>query len=241
MASPTKAAGTHSELSIAARFAGLGATVLFPMGDNEPYDLVIACGKNFYRIQVKTGKRREQDGRIVSTLSRTRYDVAVGQYRNFVYPPDSFDFYAIYCPDNLESYLIPAAELQDQGSVTICTDATPRQNGQILSEQVALDRVWTAFLLGEDVPIRTYISRVERPRRNKIGNSGYLGVTNAGKGEWICYLSTGERGSRQRVYVGKGPDARALAIQYDAKAIELLGPDAVTNRSLGLLEPQALA
>jgi hypothetical protein len=43
-------------------------------------------------------------------------------------------------------------------------------------------------------------------------------------------------GGKKKVYVARGEDPRELAQLHDVKAIELLGPEAVTNRSLGLLD-----
>jgi HNH endonuclease len=69
----------------------------------------------------------------------------------------------------------------------------------------------------------------------KIGSSGYKGVSKAGRKasyEWMAAFTY----KGKKIHLGCGNDARELAKLYDAKATELLGEDAITNKSLGLLD-----
>ena len=58
MKSP-KTIGEISEIKFAARLVELGYVVLFPWGDNQPYDMVIDIGTDLYKIQVKTGRYKK--------------------------------------------------------------------------------------------------------------------------------------------------------------------------------------
>ena len=71
---------------------------------------------------------------------------------------------------------------------------------------------------------------------HKKGKSGYRGVqvnrSSTGKDyKWRAVIQYKGKG----VHIAYGNDPKKLAKLYDKKAIELLGEDAITNKSLGLL------
>lgn len=54
MANP-KATGDVTETRLLHELVAAGCSVSVPFGDNDPYDLVVDTGKEFLRVQCKTG------------------------------------------------------------------------------------------------------------------------------------------------------------------------------------------
>lgn len=102
-----KAIGERSEAHIIARLSEAGYDVLRPFGDNLRYDLVIedADGR-FWRIQCKTG--RSNGEYIQFAPASLYYHTHAGRTahgsRNY---RGQIDYFAVYCPENREVYLIP--------------------------------------------------------------------------------------------------------------------------------------
>jgi hypothetical protein len=104
-----KAIGEQSEAIIMAKLLEAGYSVLMPFGDNRRYDLVIedADGK-FWRIQCKTGWLENEGDYIQFATASTYYHTRAGRtdhgrrdYRGQI------DYFAVYCHENKEVYLIP--------------------------------------------------------------------------------------------------------------------------------------
>ena len=243
MASPTKAAGLLGELAVMKAFAGATPrpTLATPLGDNAPYDLIVHINDKFLRVQIKCAALSEDGRRVSAKISNMRYNVELEKYEVIRYEEGSVDLFALYCQAIDQIYLIPADDVAGQASVRV-TLGDERQSGQIVARLASFDVVWLQLALGGAHVTRVGVREVEesRPKKVRIGQSGYLGVARASSGRhpWEAYVFMG---NRKKVYVARGNDPRELAVLHDAKAIELLGPDAVTNRSLGLLEPQVLA
>lgn len=243
MASHTKAAGILGELAVMKAFAGAipRPTLAAPIGDNAPYDLLIHIGDKFLRVQIKCGALSDDGRRLVAKVSRHRYNVELEKYESVRYEPGTIDLFAVYCQALDRVFLIPAGAVEGQVSVTI-TLSHVRQGGQITADLTDFNVVWNTIANDGLHTIRTAAPALQetRPKKVRIGQSGFLGVARASTGRfpWEAYVFMG---NRKKVYVARGEDPRELAVLHDAKAIELLGPDAVTNRSLGLLESQVLA
>lgn len=133
----TKQKGEVSEAVILAEFMKLGYVVLLPFGDNQPYDLVVEKDGKFYRIQCKTGKLKKGviQFRTVSTLPRLNgsYD-----YRSH---EGKIDFFAVYCPDNGMTCLVPVDEVSTGiGYLRVEKPKNNQTKGIRLAEDYRLDQ-----------------------------------------------------------------------------------------------------
>jgi hypothetical protein len=238
MASPTKAAGLLGELAVMKAFAGAEPrpTLSIPLGDNAPYDLLVHVGNKFLRVQIKCAALSDDGRHLTSRIARTRYNVDLEKYETIRYEEGTIDVFAVYCQAIDQVYLVPAEEVAGQATVRIALD-TERQAGQVVSRLVSFDVAWPQIANGAAHAIRTPPRALEgsRPKKVRIGQSGFFGVSRASSGRhpWEAYVFMG---GKKKVYVARGEDPRELAQLHDVKAIELLGPEAVTNRSLGLLD-----
>jgi hypothetical protein len=88
--------------------------------------------------------------------------------------------------------------------------------------------------------IREKISKAEKhkPQKNTrpVGKYGFRGVSANPKSKINPFMSYIQVHKKQ-IYVGSFPTAEDAARAHDIKAIQLLGVDAITNASLGLLPP----
>ena len=104
MGCETKRKGEVGEAVVLAELVKLGFVVLQPFGDNQPYDLVVDKDGNFFRLQCKTGKLKSGVVRF-KTVSTT---TTKGTPENKSYD-GKIEFFAVYCPDNGEVYLVPVS------------------------------------------------------------------------------------------------------------------------------------
>jgi len=110
-----KKKGEISELSVGLELLKLGFNVLFPFGENTPYDFVFETSGKFFRVQVKTGRRKtiKMEGQITfpkkSSSGKTYEKTA--------------DFFGVFVPQTGKSYLIPTST-----KVTIFRDKTTKNN-----------------------------------------------------------------------------------------------------------------
>lgn len=95
----TKTKGTIAELKIASRLLEDGWKVLFPLGENNRYDLVVEKGGKFVRIQVKyvTQKKGSLD---VNCSSSNNWSV-------LPYNSNEIDYIAVFNASNEEMYFLP--------------------------------------------------------------------------------------------------------------------------------------
>ena len=98
----TKRVGIVSELVAMQRFAAAGLRLLLPLGENSPYDIVLEdkYGR-LIKIQVKTGRLR----RGVVFFNCYSSHAHRGARPEFYF--GKIDFFAVYCPDNEEFYIVP--------------------------------------------------------------------------------------------------------------------------------------
>ena len=103
-----KARGEAVELLFMARAALLGCTVLKPMGDSAPYDVVVDNGPRMLRVQVKSASvldTRRSAHRYAMTAAR-------GCEAKIPYDPSDADFLAAYIPPQDAWYIVPIVELR---------------------------------------------------------------------------------------------------------------------------------
>ncbi len=116
--------GNVAELAIATEAARLGLSVLKPLTEHEPYDLVIGVAGRLLRVQCKWAKK---EGDVVAiSLARNRRGPDGFIRRN--YSAAEVDAIGAYCSDLDHSFLIPI-ELVD-GRWAIQLRLAPARNGQ---------------------------------------------------------------------------------------------------------------
>lgn len=95
----TKYIGEITEGVILSKFLLNGYVVLQPFGDNQRYDLVIEKNKKFKTVQCKTGRVRNG-----SVYFNTSSNAGGNNRKSYI---SEIDFFAVYCPENKQCYLIP--------------------------------------------------------------------------------------------------------------------------------------
>jgi PD-(D/E)XK endonuclease len=92
--------GDMSEGAIFGALLRIGAAVLVPFGQNQPYDLVVDRGEaGFVRIQCKTGWQR--NGCIEFNSSSTDHGHGHRHYRGRA------DLFAVFVPDFDQVFIVP--------------------------------------------------------------------------------------------------------------------------------------
>lgn len=108
--------GNAAELANAAEAAALGVTVLKPLPEHEPYDLVLGVGGRLLRVQCKWAAR--QDDVIYVRLKRSRHSPTKG-YVVSTYRKDEIDAFGIYCGDLKRCYLVPIDPVEGAQAITL--------------------------------------------------------------------------------------------------------------------------
>ncbi len=116
--------GNVAELAIATEAARLGLSVLKPLTEHEPYDLVIGLAGRLLRVQCKWAKK-EGDVVVVS-LARNRRGPDGFIRRN--YSAAEIDAVGAYCGELDQCFLIPIEDVD--GRWTIQLRLRPARNGQ---------------------------------------------------------------------------------------------------------------
>jgi hypothetical protein len=101
----TTTVGNVSEARILVAFIEAGYIVSKPFGDGCKYDYVIDDGKSLQRIQCKTGRLR--NGCVVFNA----YSVAGNSNGKRQGYAGCAELFAVYCPDNGQTYLVPVVEV----------------------------------------------------------------------------------------------------------------------------------
>jgi len=99
----TKQKGDVSELRIVAKLIEQGYTVSMPWGENAPYDLILDCGKDLIKVQIKTG--RVKDGVIHFNNYAVTHNTKTTKSKK--YNTDDVQMFAIYVPETQGLYLVP--------------------------------------------------------------------------------------------------------------------------------------
>jgi hypothetical protein len=102
-----------------ANFAKLGYEILLPIGDKQPYDLVVDTGISLQKVQVKyAGKYEDGTNRAeLRTHGGNRSGTTVKKYAE-----DSFDLLFIYAVDK-GCYIIPWNNVSARGIITVSSAA----------------------------------------------------------------------------------------------------------------------
>jgi len=118
----TKRVGDISEAVVIAEFVKAGYYVSIPFGENHRYDLIVERDNVLSRIQVKTGRLRR--GVVIFNCCSSH---AHRGARSRPYTSVEIDYYAVYCPQTGETYLVPVSDgTKTWGSLRIA----PARNGQ---------------------------------------------------------------------------------------------------------------
>ena len=128
----TISVGSLSEAKILTRLLELGWEVLVPWRRMRRYDLVIERDGYFHKVQCKTGKLSGDDAVIHFATSNT--NGTSGIRRNYV---GEVDFFAVYCPDNNKTYLVPMSD--DLGTSECGLRIVPTKNNQTKGIRFARD------------------------------------------------------------------------------------------------------
>lgn len=103
----TKAIGDRSESRVLAAFIDAGFNVSIPFGENHRYDFVVEDEEGrLLKIQVKTGRKRDGVIRFNGYSSHAHR----GGSPSRLYRGEG-DFFAIYCPQTNDLYLVPESEV----------------------------------------------------------------------------------------------------------------------------------
>lgn len=101
--------GNVAELAFAAEAARLGLSVLKPLTEHEPYDLVLDVAGRFLRVQCKWAARK---GDVICVrLKRSRHSPTRGYVIN-TYRKDEVDAFGIYCSELNRCYLVPIERVE---------------------------------------------------------------------------------------------------------------------------------
>jgi prevent-host-death family protein len=108
--------GNVAELAFAAEAARLGLTVLKPLTEHEPYDLVLGIGDRFLRVQCKWASK--QGDVIYVRLKRSRHSPTKG-YVVGTYAKDEVDAFGIYCGELKRCYLVPIEGVEGMQAISL--------------------------------------------------------------------------------------------------------------------------
>ena len=122
----TSQKGAVAETAIAYAATRLGIDVYRPVADGGRCDLIFDLGPRLLRVQCKWASRH---GETVCVRCYSSRRTAAGLARR-TYAPDEIDAIAAYCPDNENSYLLPAAMVTDRAEVWL--RLSPSRNNQLV-------------------------------------------------------------------------------------------------------------
>jgi len=98
-----KAKGTIAELAVAKKFIEKGWRVLFPYGENHPYDLVAEKDEKFLKVQVKYCTPK---GGILVVNCRSSNNWSVLHYT-----AKDIDLIAAYNPKDQKIFYVPVSQI----------------------------------------------------------------------------------------------------------------------------------
>jgi len=109
----TKEKGDIAEAYVGASMLEKGWEVSKPFGDNYSYDYVVDMldGRGFQKIQVKHGTYSKKTGHVLAYTNKYRTNVK----KNIHYKKGEVDYFAIYCPQLRQCYIISFKEKEKQG------------------------------------------------------------------------------------------------------------------------------
>ena len=127
-----KTIGDRSTLAIMLALREAGYELLVPFGENTRYDLAIDDGIRLARVQCKTGRLRNGAVAFNTCSSYAHHPNPRVVKRGY---QGEIDYFAVFCPETRNSYLIPVAEvpLKRQASLRVA----PARNNQRLGVRLA--------------------------------------------------------------------------------------------------------
>lgn len=107
-----------AELAVAAECAKKNWVVLFPFGENTPYDILVDTGSEFLRVQVKYVSTKDN---VLNVPLKSTTGVT---YKNTV------DIIAVFCPDNQKVYWVDLSkeEIDDINTYIRLRHSVPKNN-----------------------------------------------------------------------------------------------------------------
>ena len=118
----TKDKGDLAVAKVQADLIERGATVLLPLTEHAPFDLVAYMGAEFYRVQVKY---RSVSKGCVNVVFKSTWADRHGIHHRPV-PMDAVDVIAIYCPATAATYYLNRRDFRTSVNVRI----EPAKNNQ---------------------------------------------------------------------------------------------------------------
>jgi hypothetical protein len=106
-----KVIGDHSQAMVLARLVQAFPQVLVPFGENCRYDLVIAEGDSFIRVQCKTGRLRKGAIRFNACSHTYHHPSNRGTRKYQHHYRNQADAFGVYCPELDKVYLVPVDEV----------------------------------------------------------------------------------------------------------------------------------
>jgi hypothetical protein len=121
----TKQRGDIAEQAAVLEALKRGWSVLRPVGDNLPYDLVVDIGNRFVKVQVKCAWLDGPSQNFVVDNRRTKTNRR--QMIREEYKPTDFDFALVYLPEKAVFYVYPVQVFISFGSEIHMVEAEKRQ------------------------------------------------------------------------------------------------------------------
>jgi hypothetical protein len=118
----TKDKGDLAVAKVQADLIERGATVLLPLTEHAPFDLVAYLDNTFFRVQVKY---RTVSKGAVNVMFRSSWADRHGTHHRPLLA-DAVDIIAIFCPNTSESYYVNRRDFRTSVSIRI----TPSRNNQ---------------------------------------------------------------------------------------------------------------
>jgi hypothetical protein len=126
--------GAIAEQAIALEATKLGISVLRPVTEQMPYDLVFDLGDEILRVQCKWATR---DGGVIRIPIGRCYHSPTRGYVRARYSPNEIDAIACYCADLERCYLIRDPRMAGQNTLHLRLD--PTGNNQLAAVNWAAD------------------------------------------------------------------------------------------------------
>jgi hypothetical protein len=102
--------GDRTTLAVMLALRELGYAISVPFGENTRYDLVIDDGERLLRVQCKTGRLTSGCVEFRTSSSYAHHPNPKGTQRHY---RGQVDYFAVFCPQTGEIYLIPIDGLPD--------------------------------------------------------------------------------------------------------------------------------
>ena len=96
--------GQRGELLVAEKLIGKGWSVAHPIGDNDPFDLVVNKGDRFLRIQVKATLEKHKYNQ---SRSHYQFQLAHGPSSKTRYTAEQVDFFVCCALDSQRFWVLP--------------------------------------------------------------------------------------------------------------------------------------